>query len=314
MVEFVDAVPADGRFAADVLTARTPADPRDGFLMSSAWAQSDPGWSHVRKLVTDRGVRAGYVSAWWPDWQAGVERFAGGAAAVLPGREELLDPAIAELEAIARAGGADRIACDCLESDEPLIAAFRARGWEPGRQAFRSEIDLKDGEPHLRELWARTRRRLEEQAVEIGTLAGRDDTFLARLLEVINPAWEDTPRTGPYTPMTLEGLHSWLESPGSSRDSWFVALAGGEPVGLSVIGYPVERGFPHTDTTAVGRRWRGRGIGLGLKLATLMQAIERGYDRARTENDTANAPILHLNREVLGYRLVPGEQELHLRL
>jgi hypothetical protein len=45
----------------------------------------------------------------------------------------------------------------------------------------------------------------------------------------------------------------------------------------------------------------------------MAQAIELGFQRVRTSNDGANAPILHINRE-MGYRLVTPVIELHREL
>jgi len=73
--------------------------------------------------------------------------------------------------------------------------------------------------------------------------------------------------------------------------------------GLSTLAFPVERGIVGTDWTAVGRAHRNRGIARALKLETIVQAIELGVDRVRTDNDSTNTPILHLNAE-LGYRRV----------
>ena len=76
---------------------------------------------------------------------------------------------------------------------------------------------------------------------------------------------------------------------------------------------PVRRGLPWTDFTATSRAVRGRGIARALKYETIAQAIELGYERIRTANDGANAPILHLNEE-MGYRLVAPVIELHREL
>jgi len=45
----------------------------------------------------------------------------------------------------------------------------------------------------------------------------------------------------------------------------------------------------------------------------MAQAVELGYKRVRTANDGANAPILHINKE-MGYRLVFPVIELHRSL
>ena len=46
---------------------------------------------------------------------------------------------------------------------------------------------------------------------------------------------------------------------------------------------------------------RGRGIARALKCETLMQAMVLGVDRVRTDNDSTNVPILHIN-ETMGYQ------------
>jgi GNAT superfamily N-acetyltransferase len=311
---FLAAVPEDGRFAADVLSARTPGNPVDPPRMVGWWRESDPRWTHDRRLVVDGAERVGFVAVATPAWEDGAERYAYVHAAVLPGREAHLDEVIAHTESFARGTGAEHVAADCPDDDAPLLAAYDARSWQRGHRAFRSEVDLRAREPKLRELWSRSSARLAEQGIEVINCAGRDDAFLHAVLDMANEAWVDVPRTGPYVPLGFESLLRWMDGPGSSRESWWVATSEGRPIGLSVLSYPIERGVPHTDSTAVGPAWRGRGVALGLKLATLLQALDRGFDRARTENDTTNAPILHLNREVIGYELVPGEQEFVLKL
>jgi GNAT superfamily N-acetyltransferase len=53
--------------------------------------------------------------------------------------------------------------------------------------------------------------------------------------------------------------------------------------------------------TGVKRAWRGRGIGVALKQSQIAAAKAAGYERLRTQNDLANAPMRRVN-EKLGYR------------
>jgi hypothetical protein len=76
-----------------------------------------------------------------------------------------------------------------------------------------------------------------------------------------------------------------------------------------VLAYPPTRGNVWTDWTGTGRKVRGRGVARALKLETVMQAMALGTKRVRTENDGANAPILHLNEE-MGYTRIPGWVQL----
>lgn len=105
----------------------------------------------------------------------------------------------------------------------------------------------------------------------------------------------------------------WFEDPGITEDRFWIAREGDAVVGLSVIGFPPTRGLPWTWLTGTSRAVRGRGIARALKYETMAQAIELGYQRVRTNNDGANAPILHINQE-MGYRLVAPLIELHREL
>ena len=51
------------------------------------------------------------------------------------------------------------------------------------------------------------------------------------------------------------------------------------------------------DMTAVGRRWRGRGVATALKRATIAWAIEHGLDTLETGNDVDNGPMRAVNVE-----------------
>ena len=53
--------------------------------------------------------------------------------------------------------------------------------------------------------------------------------------------------------------------------------------------------------TGTLRDYRGRGLALLAKRATLVNAAKRGVELVSTENDETNAPMLRVN-EHLGYR------------
>src|SRR5207253_10683638 len=81
-------------------------------------------------------------------------------------------------------------------------------------------------------------------------------------------------------------------------------------VGTSFLDCPVVREIPWTAYTGTARRGRGRGIARALKYESMGQAIDAGYTRVRTNNDTDSPPILRINAE-MGYRLIAPVIELH---
>jgi GNAT superfamily N-acetyltransferase len=74
---------------------------------------------------------------------------------------------------------------------------------------------------------------------------------------------------------------------------------------MSYLSYPPVRGVVWTAFTGTHRAYRGRGIARAVKLQTLAQAAELGVPEVRTDNDSENAPMLHIN-ETLGYTTMPG--------
>jgi GNAT superfamily N-acetyltransferase len=107
--------------------------------------------------------------------------------------------------------------------------------------------------------------------------------------------------------------HHWFENPGVRRDRFWIAREGDDIVGMSVLEFPTSRNVPWTAFTGTARKVRGRGVARALKYETLAQAIALGFKAVRTQNDGANAPILHLNEE-MGYELIAPVLELHRKL
>ena len=108
--------------------------------------------------------------------------------------------------------------------------------------------------------------------------------------------------------MVAESLESFLarsNPPDRPHDRWWLALDGDDVVAMSYLSYPPVRGHVWTHYTCCHRDYRGRGLARGVKLQTLAQAVELGVPFVRADNDSENAPMLHIN-EALGYEAVPG--------
>ena len=153
---------------------------------------------------------------------------------------------------------------------------------------------------------------MQRQGVRLLTLDKDPDPDVLRKLYVVDlEAASDIPTTVPIpVPTFEEWRRHWFDHPGHGSDRIWIARDGDDVVGLSAIGYPVRRGIPWTSFTGTSRKARGRGIARALKYETVAQAIALGAERIETSNDAANAPILHLNKE-MGYEPATPVIELH---
>jgi GNAT superfamily N-acetyltransferase len=99
-------------------------------------------------------------------------------------------------------------------------------------------------------------------------------------------------------------FEQWLEDywrhPDTDLDASVAAVIDGRPVAFSHLRIgPGRRAV--TDMTGTLRDYRGRGLALLVKRATLVNAAKRGVELVTTENDETNRPMLRVN-ENLGYR------------
>ena len=98
----------------------------------------------------------------------------------------------------------------------------------------------------------------------------------------------------------------WLEDywrhPDTDLDASVAAVIDDRPVAFSHLRI-APGGQAITDMTGTLRAYRGRGLALLAKRATLVNAAERGVELVSTDNDETNGPMLRVN-EKLGYRPV----------
>jgi len=156
---------------------------------------------------------------------------------------------------------------------------------------------------------------MREQGVHMLVLSEDTDPLkLQKLYDVTAESEQDIPTTAPFRKLSFEDWkHHWFENPGIRQDRFWIAREGDDIIGMSVLEFHSVRNVPWTAFTGTARRVRGRGVARALKYETLAQAIALGFIAVRTQNDGANAPILHLNEE-MGYQLIAPMLELHRRL
>lgn len=227
-----------------------------------------------------------------------------------------LDEIFAVVERDAREIGAAVLTTNVRETAAELLEALLSRGYiEAGRQRY-WELDLRRHRERLLALAKEAIDRAEEQGLRLSTLAeGRPGPELDDELHALyEETRQDMPSGVPWLGLSPQLFREWLNDPHKRRDRFWIARAEGALAGMSVLAYPAAEGaMVSTAWTGIARSFRGRGLARPLKLATLAQAIELGVTRVRTDNDSTNAPILHLN-EALGYVEVPGHLKFRLAL
>jgi GNAT superfamily N-acetyltransferase len=301
----------DAGFAADVDTAVHPQRPRDPLVYRYWWAQPDEFMEFARFVVTRGGRPIGFAEWRHARWDVQPDRYGTLSAELLPSERALyaLDAATAELERRVTLEGA-RILRSWSNEDDPLrIEMLLARGYAEERRGKRWELDLVGNRDRLLEMTEESRERMRSEDVRLLTLADESDpAVVEKIWRMSEEAGDDVPTTMPRIPEAMASYVRWLSAPEIHRDRFWIARAGDEIVGVSVLGYPPTRGVVGTEWTATARSARGRGIARALKCETVAQAIALGVDRVRTGNDAANAPILHIN-ETMGYRQIAGTIE-----
>lgn len=268
----------------------------------------------MRMVAEDNGSARAFLFASHVSWATMPTRYGSMRLSLHPdlwseGRYvQLIDTAESWLRAEGGAIGVVRLRDD-LKDD---IRILERGGYREVRRARQWELNLITNRERLLAGSEKGRQRMVEQGVRMLTLASDSDPDrLKKLYEVSTAAQNDIPTTVPIPVMQFdEWHHLFFDNPGTRADRFWIAREGDAIVGMSVIQYPPTRGFPWTAFTGTMPSVRGRGIARALKYETVRQAIELGAERIRTQNDGANAPILHINAE-MGYEPITPILELH---
>lgn len=307
----------DAAGVADLETARTPDEPIAGVMVAYWWTHPTEGQKSMRLVAERNGSIIVFIEAAHDSWQEGERRFGWVQSSVHPDdwTESLYRDGIASAESWLRNEDAQVAVATAREDFERELAALVGLGYREQRRERYWELDLVARRHELLATVEKSRAEMHRQGVRVMTL-DRDDSpeTLHRLYELDVTATRDIPTT---VPIRMSGFETWyrdyFENPGIRKDRFWIAKVGDEVAGMSLIEFPPERGVPSTDFTGTAPKFRGRGIARALKYETVAQAIELGATRIRTDNDSANAPILHLNEE-MGYRPITPYIELHRAL
>jgi GNAT superfamily N-acetyltransferase len=302
--------PDDAAFAVGAVAAVQPHHPWHKEELLVDWRTSERMGPCRRLRIDQDGRPAGWVSA---TMRHAAPKDAGRISVMLPGtgRDEL-DRAWEIAEGAARELGIRLAQANIWEDDARTLTVLAQRGWERRRRERFWRLELAGQRDRLVELRDAARRRVEAAGPRVTTAAELGgEAIYPDLHRLDEAASEDIPRDVPRVPVPYDVWFEWMRPPGIVPERLWVATSADRPVGLSFLDYrstPVTTGF-----TGVLREHRGTGIARALKLETLVQAIDLAVDAVETDNDSQNAPILHLNEE-LGYREIPGMLQLRKRL
>jgi len=307
----------DAGAVADLETAHTPDDPVGGAMVAYWWTHSNDGERSVRLVAPRGGAVHTYVYAAHDAWKDVGPRFGWVEVRIAPDQwtEGRFKSGIENAESWLRAENAEVAVAEVREDFERELDVLSSLGYREERRERYWELDLVARRGELLATAEQSRAAMRAQGIELLTLdRGGDPRTLRQVYELDVAATSDIPTT---VPIRMSGFGTWsrnyFENPAIRKDRFWIARLGEEVVGMSLIEFPPERGVPTTSFTGTSPKHRGRGIARALKFETVVQAIEVGATRIRTDNDAANAPILHINEE-MGYHRIKSHLELHRTL
>jgi RimJ/RimL family protein N-acetyltransferase len=298
----------DAALASDLMTASYPAHPEDPVVIRYRWGQTRRGWAVGRYIAELEGRPIAYL-----DWMHGPPDQDPERHCMV---EVACDRAYLDVDLVthlyrwiaveAEATGSMKLEAYAGEDQPEVIEALERAGFERDRLEKVWELDLSERGDQLVRAAREARSEAAKQGIELLTVAEwRDPQAMPKLHTLDDSTRKDIPTTFPILPEPLEDFTRRAGAPDRPHDVWWIAVAGDRPVAMSYLRIPPVRGNAWTGYTCCDNQYRGRGLARAVKLQSLAQAAERGVPLVYTDNDSENAPMLHIN-EQLGYRPRPG--------
>lgn len=292
-------------FAARAASEAVPHHPVSEEMMRQRWQSAAMGGS-VRRWIVSWGEPVGWLSVVVPEGAEGH-----GYVNVIVPRASVdeLEEVVGFAESRAAEMDVRHGAAHMWQDEEALVAALHARGWRTRRRQRFWRLEVEPVADRLRREHAEVLAKVTGAGLRIVSAAelGGAEAYPA-IHRVHNNAQADIPRSVPLPGERYEQWRSWMEPPLAFPDRVWVALDEGRPIGYSYLQFN-PNGHVETGFTGVEKEFRGLGVARALKLCTLVQAADLGVGAVETDNDSENAPILHLN-EQLGYQEIVGRLEL----
>jgi RimJ/RimL family protein N-acetyltransferase len=298
----------DAALAADLMTASYPRFAEDPIVTRYRWERIRRGWCVGRYIAEIEGRPVAFLD--WYHGPADEDPARHCEVGVSLDRSHLDVDLLTFLwrwvAAEAEASGSLKLEAYAGEDEPMVIEALERAGFDRDRLEKVWELDLEEQGPRLEREAAEANSKMAEGGIRLSTLAEwNDQDALVKLHALDRRTRKDIPTTFPILAEAFEDFVRRTAAPDRPHDRWWIALDGARPVAMSYLRFPPVRGSVWTGYTCSDPEYRGRGIARAVKLQSLGQAAEQGVPFVYTDNDSENAPMLHIN-EKLGYRACPG--------
>lgn len=306
----------DAAHASDIMTAAYPPMPQDPVITEWRWRTAREDY-RIGRFIASEGGRDVAFLAWFhgpwaklPDRHCEVEVWLDRNAM----DRDLLREMWAWIGGQAEADGAGLLLAYAGEDEPEALEVLNELGYERARTEKVWELDLKTHGPRLAAEAAEERLRMAKADIKLLTFADwADPEKEQKLYELNSRTVQDVPHTLPILTESFADFVKRVHTPDRPLDRFWIAVHGDQAVGMSYLKFPPVRGTVWTGYTCTDSAFRGRGIARAVKLQSLAQAVQLGIPIVCTDNDSENAPMLHIN-ETLGYHRRPGFVEHHKRV
>jgi GNAT superfamily N-acetyltransferase len=212
------------------------------------------------------------------------------------------------LRAILAGRGAIAARAWAKESETDSHRFLTNRGFSEARREWQSRLDVDGFDPSP---FAGAAARVADQGIELTDLAAEraiNENAVTEAYELEQIVSRDVPDIDPYTEVPFDQfLKNVIEAPYSIPEAFLLAKHDGRYVALAwMAGSEEEPDVLYQGLTGVIPEYRGKGIAMALKLATVECARRLGKREIRTWNDTTNQAMLRIN-EAMGFQKQPAE-------